>query len=145
LVIAAYMLRRKCVNAAVEPNIKGSVLKVAGMGFLVGLLSGYFGIGGGFLIVPGLIISGGLNIIEAVGTSLIAVGTFGIITAARYTLSGEVNAVVAVLYVVGGILGGWGGAKLAGRIPKMRLTQVFAIIIIVVALYMLYVNASAFR
>jgi len=50
------MLRRKCVNAAAEPNIKGSVLKVAGMGFLVGLLSGCFGIGGGFLIVPGLII-----------------------------------------------------------------------------------------
>jgi len=73
------------------------------------------------------------------------VGTFGITTAARYALSGEVNVVVAVLYVVGGILGGWGGAKLAGRIPKMRLTQVFAIIIIVVALYMLYVNASAFR
>ncbi|MGC8631445.1 MAG: sulfite exporter TauE/SafE family protein [Thermoprotei archaeon] len=145
LVIAAYMLRRKCVNAAAEPNIKGSVLKVAGMGFLVGLLSGYFGIGGGFLIVPGLILSGGLNIIEAVGTSLIAVGTFGVTTAARYALSGEVNVVVAVLYVVGGIVGGWGGAKLAGRMPKRTLTQIFAVIIIVVGIYMLYVNASAFR
>ncbi len=145
LVIAAYMLRRKCVNVAAEPNIKGSMLKVAGMGFLVGLMSGYFGIGGGFLIVPGLIISGGLNIIEAVGTSLIAVGTFGVTTAARYAISGEVNVLVAALYVVGGILGGWGGAKLAGRMPKRRLTQVFAVIIIVVALYMLYVNASAFR
>ncbi len=144
LVIASYMLRRKCVQATVEPNIKGSLAKVAGMGFLVGLLSGYFGIGGGFLIVPGLIVSGGLNIIEAVGTSLIAVGTFGVTTAFRYAISGEINWLIAALFVIGGVAGGWGGARIAGRMPKHRLTQVFAIIIIIVALYMLYANSSAF-
>lgn len=143
IAIAIYMLRRKCVDAASEtPPLRGGLFKILGIGFLVGLSSGYFGIGGGFLIVPGLIYSAGLNIIQAIGTSLMAVGTFGVVTAARYAISGDMNLLISVLFVSGGVAGGWGGALLASRIRRRRLTQLFAVIIILVAAYMIYANIS---
>lgn len=144
IAIAGYMLRRKCVNTAADPKtLHRSLPKMLGIGFAVGFASGYFGIGGGFLIVPGLIYSAGLNIVSAVGTSLVSVGTFGVLTAARYALSHELDPLISVLFVVGGVGGGWVGARLATRMPRRRLTQVFAVIIILVALYMIYVNVGA--
>lgn len=142
--IAVYMLKRKCIDLSqVERKIVESsrslvILILAGL--IVGFASGYFGIGGGFLIVPGLLFGGGLNIIQSVGTSLMAVGTFGVITAARYALSGDINIIISALFILGGVFGGWFGARLAGKVPKRRLTQIFAIIVIVVAIYIMYQN-----
>lgn len=142
--IAIYMLKRKCIDISqVDRNIEKTsrslvILILAGL--TVGFASGYFGIGGGFLIVPGLLFGGGLNILQAVGTSLLSVGTFGVITAARYAISGDVNLIISALFILGGIFGGWFGARLAGKVPKRRLTQIFAIIVIVVAFYIMYQN-----
>jgi len=144
VVIAVYMLKRKCVNESANPHGKVSYPKLLGIGFMVGFASGYFGIGGGFLIVPGLIYSGALNIIQAVGTSLVSVGIFGLVTALRYSLSGDLNILITALYVIGGIVGGWIGAHFASKVSRRTLTEIFAIIIILVAIYMLYMNFSAF-
>ena len=144
IVIAVYMLKRKCTDAAVNPTTKKSYGKLLSIGFLVGFASGYFGIGGGFLIVPGLIYAGGLNIIQAVGTSLVSVGVFGLVTAIRYSLNGDVNPIISALYVAGGVLGGWVGAYYSSKVSKRLLTKIFAIIIILVAIYMLYLNFTAF-
>ena len=142
--IAIYMLNRKCIDISqVERKISKSSRSLAILiltGLIVGFASGYFGIGGGFLIVPGLLFGGGLNILQAVGTSLMAVGTFGVITAARYAISGDLNLIISALFIVGGIFGGWFGARLAGKVPKRRLTQIFAIIVIIVAIYIIYQN-----
>ena len=144
--IAIYMLKRKCIDISqVERNVVKSSRSLAILiltGFIVGFASGYFGIGGGFLIVPGLLFGGGLNILQAVGTSLLAVGTFGVITAGRYAISGDVNIIISFLFILGGIFGGWFGARLAGKVPKRRLTQIFAIIVIIVAFYIMYQNYS---
>ena len=59
-----------------------------GVGLLVGGLSGFFGIGGGFLIVPGLIGATAMPLINAIGSSLVAVTAFGLTTAASYAWSG---------------------------------------------------------
>lgn len=144
IVIALYMLKRKCVDTAVNSIRKESIKRILGIGLLVGLASGYFGIGGGFLIVPGLIYSAGLNIIQAVGTSLVSVGAFGLVTATRYAINGDMDLTISALFVAGGIAGGWGGTHIASKVPKRRLTQLFALIIIAVAVYMLIVNISAF-
>lgn len=144
IVIAIYMLKRKCVNVAVDPTHKESYAKLLPIGLLVGFASGFFGIGGGFLIVPGLIYAGALNIIQAVGTSLVSVGVFGLVTAIRYSLNGDVNLIISALYIVGGIFGGWIGTYYASRVSKRMLTKIFAIIIILVAIYMLYMNLTAF-
>ncbi len=144
--IAIYMLKRKCIEMSqIERNVVKtgkSFLILILSGFIVGFASGYFGIGGGFLIVPGLLFGGGLNILQAVGTSLLSVGTFGVITAGRYAISGDLNIIISALFVVGGIFGGWIGSRLAGMVPKRRLTQIFAIIVILVAFYIMYQNYS---
>ena len=141
IAIALYMLKRKCVDISEkERKVSRSYLVLILTGITVGFASGYFGIGGGFLIVPGLLFGGGLNIIQAVGTSLLSVGTFGVVTAARYAISGDLNIIISVLFIIGGVLGGWVGARYASRVPKRRLTQIFAIIVIVVAIYIIYQN-----
>ncbi|TYC89797.1 sulfite exporter TauE/SafE family protein [Novosphingobium sp. BW1] len=112
--------------------------KVLGFGLGTGAFSGFFGIGGGFLIVPGLIASTSMPMINAVGTSLVAVTAFGLTTAANYAVSGLVDWLLAAVLIAGGVLGGFGGSWTAGRLSGQGLlTTVFAVLIFVVAIYML--------
>ncbi|NOJ26620.1 MAG: hypothetical protein DA330_01215 [Nitrososphaera sp.] len=111
--------------------------KVTTYGFLVGMAAGYFGIGGGFLIVPVLMHAAGLNIIQAVGTSLLSVSMFGLSTAGRYFASGNVDLFIALLFIAGGIPGSVIGARLAIRIPKENLAKAFGLLIIAVAAYII--------
>ena len=83
-----------------------------GIGFAVGLLSGFFGIGGGFLIVPGLILATGMPMTSAIGTSLVAVSAFGAATGASYAASGMIDWPIAALFVLDGV---------GGRNPRGRL------------------------
>lgn len=135
----------RATATATERGGKRMVTRTAPVAVAVGGLSGFFGIGGGFLIVPGLIFATGMPIINAIGSSLLAVGAFGATTALSYALAGKVNWLLAADYVVGGALGGWAGAWLASRLAAHRraLTLIFVGVIFVVALYMLYVNARA--
>jgi len=120
--------------------------KLAAAGLLAGVLSGFFGIGGGFLIVPGLMIATGMPIINAVGSSLLPVAAFGTTTAANYAAAGWVHWSLAAIFVTGGILGGTSGARLAHRLAGRRglLNAVFSCIIFLVAFYMLYRSRGAF-
>jgi uncharacterized membrane protein YfcA len=140
IAIALLMLRPRRSGVAPRGELTPRVaMRLAGVGLSAGLLAGFFGIGGGFLIVPGLILATSMPMIEAVGSSLVAVGAFGSATAVNYALSGLVDWPIAVLFITGGIGGGWVGAASARRLAVNRqvLTRVFAGIVIVVALYML--------
>ncbi len=110
-----------------------------GIGFLVGALSGFFGIGGGFLIVPGLIGATAMPLINAIGSSLVAVTAFGLTTAASYAVSGLVDWPLAILFIIGGALGGLLGIKLAHRLSghKHALTLTFSGIVIAVGIYVI--------
>lgn len=109
------------------------------LGFAVGTLSGFFGIGGGFLVVPALTLATGMPALNAIGSSLVAVTAFGLATAANYATSGLVDWVLAAVFVAGGIVGGIGGARLARRLAARRglLRRMFAVLILGVAVYML--------
>lgn len=106
------------------------------MGLLVGLAAGYFGIGGGFLIVPSLLHSG-LNISNAIGTSLIPVSMFGATTALGYSFANQVNIVISILFVIGGAGGGFLGTKMLTRVPMNIITNVFGILTGIVGVYMI--------
>ncbi|WP_051849326.1 sulfite exporter TauE/SafE family protein [Thiomonas sp. FB-Cd] len=151
LVIAGLMLRPRkptsAEDAITDHPSHAKTLKLVIAAAIVGTLSGFFGIGGGFLIVPGLVLSTGMSMISAIGTSLVSVGTFGLTTALNYARSGLLDWTVAGLYIGGGILGGWIGTRVAthlGRSSKGALNLIFAVLVAVVALYMLYRNLSAF-
>ena len=143
LVIAMLMLMtRSRIGAS---NVKMSLSNlpaITGLGVVTGTLSGFFGIGGGFLIVPALMLATGMPIINAVSSSLAAVTTFGLTTAASYAWSGLVAWSLAGLFIMGGIAGGLLGARAARYLAGRRgaLNTVFAAVIIAVALYMLARN-----
>ena len=150
IVIAIVMLVRKPAGSDAFRPLTGSsagslMPRLLGMGGLVGALSGFFGIGGGFLIVPGLMGAARMPMILAIGTSLVAVTAFGLTTAASYALSGLVDLRVAAFFVGGGLLGGLAGTALAHRLAarKALLTQVFASIVAVVGLYVVVRGLSA--
>ena len=112
---------------------------LAGLGLATGTLSGFFGIGGGFLIVPALMLATGMPILHAVSSSLVAVTAFGLTTAGSYAFSGLVDWSLAGIFIAGGVLGGLLGGRLAARLAGKRgaLNIVFAAVIFAVAIYML--------
>ena len=112
-------------------------------GFSIGVLAGYFGIGGGFLVVPTIMYSGGLNIIQAIGTSLVSVSSFGLTAAARYFVAGQVDLIIAMLLIIGGMIGGYFGARISEKIPKEKLSKVFAVLLFTVAAYIVIRTITA--
>jgi uncharacterized protein len=113
--------------------------QVLGTGFGTGLFSGFFGIGGGFLIVPGLVASTRMPMINAVGTSLVGVTAFGLTSALNYAASGLVAWGVAVAFIGGGVVGSVGGMRLARHLAHgQALRLIFAGMIFVVAAYMIW-------
>jgi uncharacterized membrane protein YfcA len=119
--------------------------KILSFGAAAGAFSGFFGIGGGFLIVPGLVASTGMPMLMAVGSSLVAVTAFGLTTALSYAVSGYVDWPLALIFVAGGVVGGSVGTLLACRAAKKKgaLTMAFAGLIFAVAIYMIAESASA--
>ncbi len=110
---------------------------LVGMGLSVGALSGFFGIGGGFLIVPSLSATTRMPMIAAIGTSLVSVAAFSATTAANYALSGLVDCRIAALFILGGIAGGYLGVTV-GKVLSARkneLRRVFGSVVIAIGFY----------
>jgi uncharacterized protein len=138
IVVAVSMgLRRESGGADAVRLDRRNAPGVAGIGLAVGAASGFFGIGGGFMVVPGLIAATGMSLITAVGSSLVSVTAFGLTTAANYALSDFVDWRLVALFVLGGVLGGLLGARLAGILAsrKRALSMAFAVTVGAVGVY----------
>lgn len=147
LVIAMLMLKTRARVGASDVKMSRSNLPaIVGLGLATGTLSGFFGIGGGFLIVPALMLATGMSIMNAVSSSLVAVTAFGLTTAASYAWSGLVSWSLASVFIAGGIGGGLAGTRSARHLSERRgaLNVVFAAVIIAVAIYMLARNLAFF-
>ena len=145
LVIAALMFKSRSKVGLPDVHMTmANMPAVVGLGLTTGTLSGFFGIGGGFLIVPALMLATGMSIMNAVSSSLVAVTAFGLTTAASYAWSDLVSWPLAALFIAGGVVGGLIGTRSARGLAERRgaLNIVFAGIIILVALYMLARNLS---
>ena len=136
--VGVTMLRPKAAVARDEPRLNWSMSPRVGMaGAGVGSAAGFFGIGGGFLIVPGLMASTGMSLATAQATSLLSVAAFGATTAGNYALSGWVDPGLVAAMAVGGVAGTAAGLPLARRLGvNARLGRIlFAGLILVVAAY----------
>jgi len=145
LVIAVLMLKTRSRIGLPDVQISwANTPAIVGLGLATGTLSGFFGIGGGFLIVPALMLATGMPIMNAVSSSLVAVTAFGLTTAASYAYSGLISWGLAGLFIAGGIAGGLIGTRSARLLSARRgaLNIVFAAVIVAVALYMLARNIS---
>jgi len=138
--VAGLMLWRRSTEGSKVVHLnRETVPRLLVIGLATGGLSGFFGIGGGFLIVPGLMLATGMPILNAIGSSLVAVTAFGVTTAANYAASGAVDWTLAGLFLAGGVFGGFAGSRSAHALASRRgyLNTTFAALIFAVAIYML--------
>ena len=133
------MLRRRAGTADVtsfaERYDAAHWARLVAVGLGVGFLTGFFGVGGGFLIVPALVLALGLPMHLAVGTSLLAIALnslWGLLGNLRF---GTLDWTLTLLFAAGGVIGVVTGGKLAGRLPDTTLRQAFAVLIVGVAVY----------
>jgi hypothetical protein len=143
LVVATLMLlRRDRQGAALQPR-PWWVALLAGAG--VGVLTGILGVGGGFLIVPALVMLVGLPMYQAVGTSLViiaansAAGLLGHLSQ-RLPQQGLFDLSLTLVFVAAGLAGTFVGSRLAHRLPAARLKQAFSVFVVVLAVFLLKDN-----
>ncbi len=140
IAVGAAMMRPRAAMGNPDVRMTPAIAaRLVMIGLAVGAMSGFFGIGGGFLIVPGLMLGSGMPIIAAVGSSLFSVGSFGLTTAVNYAVSGMIEWSIALLFVAGGVGGGLLGMNAALRLAANRrmLVSIFAGFVFAVAIYML--------
>lgn len=144
LMLAVAVLMLRPVARSPEHGGRRALPRLVATALGAGLLAGFFGIGGGFLIVPGLVLATGMPLIDAIGSSLVSVGTFGLTTAANYAASGLVDWRVAFEFVLGGLAGGCLGERLARRLGQRpgALNRIYSTVIALAAGYMLYRTAG---
>jgi uncharacterized membrane protein YfcA len=122
-------------------NELASTLVVLGFGFLAGVLSGMFGIGGGLVIVPALVVVLGMSIKSATATSLFAlmwpVGLLGVIA---YWREGYVDARAGLWIAIGLFLGAYLGARVTLALPATAVRRGYAVFLLVAGTYLLWTN-----
>lgn len=109
-----------------------------GAGMLVGVLSGFFGVGGGFLIVPALMLVTEMGIHRAVATSLLVIALVGVSGVLSALAAGRhIALVLTILFIAGGIVGMGGGRVLGRYLAGRTLQTVFAVAMIGIAAFIL--------
>lgn len=110
--------------------------KFLGAGFIVGILSGALGVGGGIFLVPIMVTYFNLTQHIAQATSMAIVIPTAVISSAIYSLHGNVDVQLAVNLIIGSICGASIGARIMKKVPAMRLKQLFGILLVCVGIRM---------
>jgi uncharacterized protein len=134
------MLRPRPLGDKLPGRLDGKMAgRLVPLGLTAGIISGFFGIGGGFLVVPGIVLGSGMPILNAIGSSLFSVGAFGLTTAVNYAASGLVAWQIAAEFVAGGAIGGFFGMTAAVKLGSQKriLTFIFVGVLFAEAAYML--------
>lgn len=146
MLAAAYgMLRGKRDSHAAGVGARGrtSWLRIIPAGIGVGVLTGFFGVGGGFVIVPALVLLLGLEMPAAVGTSLLVIALTSASALAAHLASGSIDWPLAGAFTAAAVAGALAGGRLGTRVSSARLTRIFAVLIVAVALFLIARNAAA--
>jgi uncharacterized membrane protein YfcA len=116
-----------------------TILLLAIIGLAAGILSGMIGIGGGIIIVPALVFVLGFTQQQAQGTSLgLLLLPVGILAVMNYYKQGFIDIKVVGIMCATFILGGWLGSKIALSLPQETVKKIFAVVLIIVAVKMLF-------
>jgi uncharacterized membrane protein YfcA len=141
MLAAAYALARGRPSTAppVERRI-GPGLLLAGLA--VGVLTGFFGVGGGFVVVPVLVLLVGLRIDAAVGTSLVVVALACAAALAGHLATESLDWTLVGVFTGAAVAGALVGARLSGRIPPVVLARGFAVLVGGVGLFLIAKNIA---
>jgi uncharacterized membrane protein YfcA len=132
----------------VAPEQQRALWKITLYGSSVGVLTGLVGVGGGFMVVPALVLLGGLEMRNAVATSLVIIAMQSFSGFHRYLdaleaehLTLDVNIIVFVSVM--GIAGTFAGKLIGGRLPQERLKKIFGVFLILMGTFILIRSAPA--
>lgn len=121
-------------------NARTLIPRLSVVGGTVGMFSGFFGIGGGFLIVPGLMLASAMPIKLAIGTSLVAITAFGATTAASYALANYIDWMIVGGMIMGSIPGALAGRSAAQVLARRKnlLERLFAALVVVIGGFVIF-------
>ena len=146
MLLAAVLMVRSPIREGERKRAR-SAWKVGLDGLGVGILTGFVGVGGGFLIIPALVLLGGLSMHLAVGTSLVIITLKSFTGFVKYldvlqqhgeTLDWKILAIIASV----GIVGSFAGRKIGARVPQARLRRAFAFFLVGISLLILWQTLS---
>lgn len=140
LIVGAFMLIRKTPEQG-EQLSRGLPIVIAG-GIGVGIMTGFLGVGGGFLIVPALVMLVGLPMRQAIGTSLIVIAMNSLAGFLGHLNGLSIDVLVVGIFALAGIAGTFAGARLGQRVKPEQLRALFALFVIGLALVLLADNVS---
>ncbi|GGK66725.1 sulfite exporter TauE/SafE family protein [Ornithinimicrobium pekingense] len=142
LATAVAMIRGRRGPAAEPTTGDLPVLKVVLEGLVVGLVTGLVGAGGGFLVVPALVLLGGLPMSVAVGTSLLVIAMKSFAGLAGYLTSVQLDWPLVLGVTAAAVAGSFVGARLAGVVPEQALRKGFGIFVLAMAVFVLVQELS---
>ena len=153
MLIAAYAMWRRVRNTAnlvpvrsvgaavahaAGPSLRiapMTIVKVIVAGTIVGLLTGFFGVGGGFVIVPALVLALGFTMPEAVGTSLLVIAINSVVALTTRLEAGAIEWGTVIPFTIASLLGVIIGSRLASTRDSRSLQRWFIGLLVVVAVY----------
>lgn len=140
LIVGIVLVRQKPTSQKLEQKDDLKLWKVLVGGISVGLLTGILGVGGGFLIVPALVMLVGMPMHQAVGTSLVVI-TMNSLSGFLGHLTGmTLDIPVILIFIAAGVIGTFAGARLSKRLDSTLLRKAFALFVIGLAVFLLYDN-----
>ncbi len=148
IVVAIFLLRGTQAQSTESGETHEKILQVqwqrvlAG-GLAVGFLTGFLGVGGGFLIVPALVLLLGMRMRDAVGSSLVVIAINSGAGLLGHLSDTRLNWELIGLLLAGGLLGLLAGIRLAGMLPARQLRQAFALFVILLGVTLLAINLTA--
>lgn len=155
MLIAAVALFARTRNGAAAPTVDrstsppvsgvGTAAKVVGAGLVVGFLTGLLGVGGGFIVVPALVLALRYAMPVAVGTSLVVISINSAGALLARAGHEQFHWVVIVPFTVAAIVGTLVGKRIADRVAGTTLTRAFAALLVAVAAYVAIRAGSALR
>lgn len=141
LVVGGIMLAQPADKVKVrENNPSRNWLQVSLAGAVVGVLTGILGVGGGFLIVPALVMLVGLPMQQAIGTSLVIIAMNSLAGLLGHLGENSLDLTLILVFVVTGVIGTLVGTRLSHRIPSRTLQRLFALFIMMLASVLLIDN-----
>ena len=113
------------------------LIRIAPTAFVIGLIPGFFAVGGGFLVVPGLAIAAAIDLRKSARSSLVPIAAFAGLDAIEYVLAGQVQFAMTGFMIVAGVAGGTVGVILSNRLRLQTVQRAFAVFLALVAAYMI--------
>jgi uncharacterized membrane protein YfcA len=112
-------------------------VRAVGIGLAAGVAGGLFGVGGGIIIVPGLVLWFGLDQYRAHGTSVAAIAAIAAAALIPFAIDGEVDWLAATALFVGAGIGAFAGARFMARLSPLWLSRGFFVVLVTAAIRML--------